>query len=816
MYTAETLAALFPTGKHHLPYPKLPIASVCIDSRKAAWQPQSIFIALQGARIDGHRYIQDAWNHGVRNFLIREDYEASLPDANFIRVPNVLEAFHTLATYHRSQYKGTVIAITGSNGKTWVKEWLYMLMYRDVSVYRSPGSYNSQVGVPLSVWNIPAEATYAIIEAGISAPGEMQQLEKIIRPDILVFTHIGDAHDEGFNNNPDLKLSEKLILGKDAGTFVFPEDEQSVASKIKSLFPNRRLISWSASGKGDVNATVSQEIEHTDIRITAKGKQYQYTIPYVGVIPASNSLACFTTLMALGIPVSERLNLFNELQPIDMRLKAEDGIQGCVLINDSYSLDLDSLQYALDSLDIAGPSQKRTLILSDHADGRPQIYQDIARMIIGAGVNKLICIGQEVNALVNLMPETIETKAFIDVDDLLRLGAMADFHDEVILLKGARRFGFERIARQLRLRSHSAVLHVDFGALDHNLRYFYKQIQPGVKKIAVVKANAYGAGSLEVCRFLVYHHIDMLAVAVIDEGIELREAGIALPVIVLNPDPEGMDLILHHHLEPEIYNLHILQKLLAQCQFSQESAVIHIKLDSGTHRLGFGLPDMDALLAILKDQPYIKVGSIFTHLSGSDEARWDDFTHEQVNRFDQMYSILSTRLGYLPPRHVLSSTGILRFPDYQYEGVRLGIGLYGVGIPQHPMLMPVHNLKARILHVQQIAPGESVSYSRSFITDRPRRIATVNIGYADGIPRIAGNVGGAFLVHGLVAPITGRVCMDMTMIDVTHIPEAAIGDEVIIFSKDHSIEILAKACSTIPYEILTHLNPRIRKVYEHG
>jgi len=341
-------------------------------------------------------------------------------------------------------------------------------------------------------------------------------------------------------------------------------------------------------------------------------------------------------------------------------------------------------------------------------------------------------------------------------------------------------------------------------------------LRNGVKKIAVVKANAYGAGSLEVCRFLSWQHVDKLAVAVIDEGIELREAGISIPVIVLNPDPEGMDLITQHNLEPEIYNRHILQKLLNQCSFSQTPAIIHIKLDSGTHRLGFGLDDMDDLIELLKNQVWVKIGTVFSHLSGSDDPKWDSFTHEQVRRFDEMYQRLTEGIGYSPSRHILSTNGILRFPQYQYEAVRLGIGLYGVGLPNHPQLMPVHSLRARILHIQQIEPGESVSYSRSFITDVPRTIATVNLGYADGLPRVAGNVGCSFLLHGKLAPIIGRVCMDMTMIDVSNIPEVVIGDEVTIFDKDHSIELLANACGTIPYEIMTNLNPRIRKVYEHG
>ena len=817
MYTAESIASLFPEGKHILPEPNAPVRHVCIDSRKAAWQPQAIFLALQGARADGHRYIQDAFNQGVRNFLVQENIDISqLPAGNYIRVPNVLEAFHTLAAHHRNNYTGKVIAIIGSNGKTWVKEWLYMLMYRDMSVYRSPGSYNSQVGVPLSVWNIPLDSQYAIIEAGISSPGEMTKLQRIIKPDIVVFTHFGDAHDEGFGGDTRLKLTEKLVMCREATSIVFPHDQPLVLDTIQQLFPDKYQFTWSTQGAGVVNASAQKNGDTTHIDLAIDGKKYEYQIPFTGAVPVSNSLACATTFVALGIPLEGRLKGFEELQPIDMRLKAEDGIQGCVLINDSYSLDLDSLQYALESLDIAGQTQQKTLILSDHAFGRPGIYEDLARMISGAGVDKLICIGKDVSTLMNLVPSQIKTTSYQDVDELFRLGEMADFNNEVILLKGARRFGFERIARRLRLRSHSAVLHVDFGALDNNLRYFYKRIKPGVKKIAVVKANAYGAGSMEVCRFLSWQHIDMLAVAVIDEGIELRDAGLSLPIMVLNPDPEGMDLILQHNLEPEIYNAHILRKLLAQCIFKQDPATIHIKIDSGTHRLGFGPHDIDELISILRDQPWIKVGSVFTHLSGSDEPKFDSFTHEQVQRFDAMYKDLAYGLGYSPPRHVLSTAGILRFPEYQFEYVRMGIGLYGVGLPDHPELIPVHSLKARILHIQQLEPGESVSYSRSFITDIPRTIATVNLGYADGLPRVAGNVGCAFLLHGQQAPIIGRVCMDMTMIDISNIPETSIGDEVTVFDKTQSVEVLAKACGTITYEIMTNLNPRIRKVYEHG
>ncbi|MEO6130239.1 MAG: alanine racemase, partial [Saprospiraceae bacterium] len=531
-----------------------------------------------------------AFAQGIRTFLIQDNIDLSyLPDANYIKVPKVVEAFHRMATYHRNLYKGKVIAIIGSNGKTWVKEWLYALLYRDQSVYRSPGSYNSQVGVPLSVWNIPIDTTYAIIEAGISNPGEMERLHKIIRPDVVVFTHFGDAHNEGFGYDANLKLKEKLLMAVDAGTIIFPADEELVSTTIRTSFPEKSFFTWSTKNHGLINATSEIADDQTQVSFSSHGKNLKYTLPFLGAVPVANSLACLTTLIALDIPVEERLPYFEELQPIDMRLKAEDAIQGCVLINDSYSLDLDSLQYALESLDIVGQTQKKTLILSDHAHGHSGIYEELAEMISGAGIDKLICIGTEVRALTHLVSADVKCYSYLDVDDLFRKGGITDVHNEVILLKGARRFGFERIARRLRLRSHSAVLHVDFQALDHNLRYFYKMIGPGVKKIAVVKANAYGAGSLEVCRFLSWQHVDMLAVAVIDEGIELREAGISLPVIVLNPDPEGMDLILQHNLEPEIYNQHILQKLLTACQFTQDHAVIHIKIDSGTHRLGFAI-----------------------------------------------------------------------------------------------------------------------------------------------------------------------------------------------------------------------------------
>lgn len=817
MFTAAAIASFFPDGPHRLDFPDAPVRHICIDSRRAAWQPDSMFVALTGARADGHQFIRHAAGEGIRTFLVHR--EAILPDlgeANFIRVPDVLDAFQALARRRRDEFKGMVIAITGSNGKTWVKEWLFMLLRQQVRVYRSPGSFNSQVGVPLSVWEIPPEAEVAILEAGLSRPGEMARLARVIRPDVLVFTHLGDAHDEGFAGDQEAKLREKLLLAQGAHTLVYPSDEPMVNAAIRALPGDVRRYAWRLTGPASLTATVESSGQHTGLTVTGGDTTSHGELAFSGPIPVANLMTCLTTIAAIGLDWPNALAHTVDLQAIDMRLKAEEAIQDCVLINDSYSLDLDSLHFALESLAKAGQTHRKTIILSDHAHSRPDIYTGLAAMIRGAGVDKLICIGREVGQLASTLPPGIECQIFSDTEDFLRRISLADFQREVILLKGARKFGFERIARRLRKRSHSAVLHVDLGALDNNLRYFYTKIKPGVGKIAVVKANAYGAGSLEICRFLSYQHIDMLAVALIDEGIELRDAGIRHPVMVLNPDPEGMEQVLAYHLEPEIYNLTILDKLLDRCAYRQEAARIHIKLDAGTNRLGFGPGDMDILVHRLAGQPWVRVATVFTHLSGSDEAKWDAFTHEQVRRFAMMYDRLAAGIGYRPSRHVLSTSGILRFPDYQFEYVRLGIGLYGVGFSAHPELVPVHTLRARIIHIHGIEAGESVSYSRSFITDRPRRIATVNLGYADGLPRMAGDAGYSFRLHGHKAPITGRVCMDMTMIDVTDIPEAAIGDEVTVFGQDHPIDELAWICRTIPYEILTHLHPRIRKIYEHA
>lgn len=816
MYPIHTLAELFPGFDHSLPFPEAGIQHICFDSRKAAWQTDSLFIALKGARADGHIYLKHAHEQGIRSFLVREDAVLpELPGSNIIRVPDVLKAFHKLASFHRSHFKGTVVAVTGSNGKTWVKEWLFSLGIGLADIYRSPGSYNSQVGVPLSVWEIPLSCEYAIIEAGVSMPGEMKALADIIQPDVVIITHLGDAHDEGFEGKTAEKLNEKLLLAVKAHTLVYPGDEVFLADTLLQKFADRNLVSWSLNDHGTLQASREQSGSYTTIRIHTP-VEVLYTVPLVGSVHVANILNALTALYALGLDITSLKEEVRALSPIDMRMKAEEAIQGCVLINDSYSLDLDSLSFALESLERSGKHHHKTLILSDHAHSRPGMYEEVASMIKGAGIDTLICIGQEVQQLHERLHGYMEVLVFADVDDFIRKYSLAEFQNEVILLKGARRFGFERIAGLLRKKSHSAVLHVDLSALDHNLRYFYTRIKDGVKKIAVVKANAYGAGSLEICRFLAYQHVDMVAVALIDEGVELREAGLNLPVMVLNPDPDSMHLLFQYHLEPEVYNQNVLDKLISLCQYRQEEIVAHIKLDSGTHRLGFSHDEISGLAKQLEKHPWIKVGTVFTHLSASDDPVYDDFTHEQARRFANMYDHISEALGYSPPRHILSTFGILRFPEYQYEYVRLGIGLYGVGIQYAPELVPVHTLSAKILHIQSIASGESVSYGRSYITDRPRRIATVNLGYADGLPRSAGNTGYAFLLHGKNAPVTGRVCMDMTMIDVSDIPEAAVGDEVQIFGKTHSLDKLAALSQTIPYEILTHLHPRIRKVYEHG
>ncbi len=834
------------------------IEHILLDSRQVIFPASSLFIALQGRRFDGHQFLADLYAQGVRNFLVSKRPAAlqDFPQANFILVKNTQDAFHALAAWHRHQFALPVIGITGSNGKTIVKEWLFQLLHEDYHIVRSPKSFNSQTGVPLSVLQITPEHTLGIFEAGISKPGEMERLARIIAPDIGIFTNIGEAHQEGF---PDIetKIQEKLQLFKDCKVLVYCVDNELIESAVGSRQsaichsrrePNPRLVTWSATGKdADIQVAVKfQDSSSTQLEaswpspitshqspITNHKSPITVQIPFTDTASIENATHCWALLLHLGVPDEVIATRMARLEPVAMRLELKEGINGCTVINDSYNSDLTSLAIALNFLGQQSPSRipvgkrrRRTLILSDilqSGQSAAQLYSTVAGLLIEKRIDRLIGVGKKVEQVQRYLPPGFDarfyptTQAFFD--DLSELV----FRDEAILLKGARQFGFERIANRLAIKFHKTVLEVNLNALLNNLRVYQSQLGPGTKMMVMVKAGAYGSGSTEVAKLLEFENVDYLGVAYADEGVELRKAGIQLPILVMNPEEATFEAIVRYRLEPEIYSLSLLRNFFqflenhfAQSPITnhQSPVTIHLKLDTGMHRLGFEEPDLGSLLELLQEAPVV-VRTVFSHLAASEAPQHDDFTREQFVRFQKMYEQLTAGLGYSPMRHILNSGGIVRFPEQQMEMVRLGIGLYGIdssGLLQD-RLQTVNTLKATISQIKNVAVGETVGYGRLGRAERPMRIATISLGYADGLLRRAGNGRFSVLIEGKRAPIIGNVCMDMTMVDVTDIPAATEGCPAILFGKDLPVEELANCLGTIPYEIFTTISGRVKRVY---
>lgn len=835
-------------GGHFLLTPsyEATIEYVLLDSRQIIFPASSLFIALKGRRHDGHEFIDDLYQNGVRNFIIstahagtKTNKEHRYPGANFILVENTQEAFHCLAAWHRKQFALPVVGITGSNGKTIVKEWLFQLLHEDYHIVRSPKSFNSQTGVPLSVLQISQEHELALIEAGISQLGEMEKLARIIVPDIGIFTNIGEAHSEGFPNL-ETKLRQKLQLFKHVKTVLFCRDDERVEqamNELKNENPSVRFFTWSATGKtANLNVKIIRrkgnctEIEATS-SLTESG-QAPIKIPFTDAASIENALHCWAFLLFLGVPHQAIARRMARLEPVAMRLELKEGINGCILINDSYNSDLTSLNIALNFLEQQSKSAKRTLILSDilqSGQSPEQLYRTVAGLLQEKRIDRLIGIGGEVAVLEQLLPHGFEATFFENTPAFLEAFHRLIFRDEIILLKGARRFEFERIAGRLTIKFHKTVLEINLSALLHNLRVYQMHLRPGTKLMAMVKAGAYGSGSIEVAKLLEFQHVDYLGVAYADEGVELRKAGIQLPIMIMNPEEATFEALVRYHLEPEIYSLKLLEEFTAflRRQFSGSSwpadwpnppsFPVHLKIETGMHRLGFEAEDLDEVIRWMRDgvPSLLNVKSIFSHLAASEAPAHDEFTREQVKRFNNMYEKLATGLGYRPMRHILNSGGIIRFPEYQMEMVRLGIGLYGIdssGLVQD-RLQTVNTLKASISQIKLLEPGETVGYGRMGKSGQPMRIATLSLGYADGLLRRAGNGHYHVLIRNKKAPIVGNVCMDMTMVDVTDIPEAEEGDPVIIFGKELPVQGLAACLGTIPYEIFTTISDRVKRVY---
>lgn len=796
------------------------VEHLLLDSRQVLFPATALFFAVSGARHNAHLFIPQLYAEGVRNFIISEKTDLfACPEANFIRVANTLEALQMLAAHHRRQFRLPIIGITGSNGKTIIKEWLFQLLRKDYHIVRSPRSYNSQFGVPLSVWQIQPEHNLGIFEAGISQCGEMVRLAPIVDCTMGLFTNIGDAHAAGFASMEE-KVHEKAQLFKHADIVFYCKDHALIHAELTNL--GRKTCCWSQAQAADLQITkVNVGQQQTRIEGIFQATTQFIHIPFTDSASIENAIHCWLMLLYLGVTAERIQEEMAQLEPVAMRLELKPAINNCIVVNDSYNSDLNSLTLALNFLEQQRKQKQRTLILSDilqSGEAQETLYAKVAQLISEKKINRLIAIGQAVAILQKYLPSTLESHFFEHTDALLDQFENLHFQNEAILLKGARQFTFERIADRLALKAHQTVLEINLQNMVRNLYLYSRYLRPGVRTMVMVKAAAYGSGAAEVARLLEFHGVDYLAVAYADEGIELRKEGIHAPIMVLNPQATGFDAMHRHHLEPEIYAVELLE---AYTLFSKSSNgkranfPIHLKIDTGMHRLGLVEKDLPAVLHLLQTHPEVRVQSIFTHLAASEAPAHDAFTLEQLQRFAQMYEQIAATIGYRPLRHALNTAGVHRFPDWQMDMVRLGIGLYGLDNYSEfrEKLFNVLCLKATISQVHELQAGDTVGYGRRWRAERASRIGTISIGYADGLRRAAGNGRFSVWLHEQRAPIVGTVAMDMCMIDLTDIPQARAGDEVEIFGEHIPVSELAKLYDTIPLEVFTTISERVKRVY---
>lgn len=796
------------------------ISVLLTDSRKLTNPAETLFFALITKNNDAHNFVSDLYLSGVRNFVVsrmKPEWQ-SFVDTNFLLVKDSLLALQKLAAFHRSQFEIPVVGITGSNGKTVVKEWLYQLLEENYNIVRSPRSFNSQIGVPLSVWQLNETTELGVFEAGISKPDEMERLEPVIQPTIGVFTNIGEAHQENFSSI-EQKYLEKMELFKNVNVCIYCQDDPLMQQCIDMMMLSQRSFSWSLYDE-DASLFISRidkKDDLTEISYSFLKMDYSFKIRFTDNASIENAINCLSVLLLLHIfpdVIAQRMEL---LEPVAMRLDVRQGKHNCIIINDTYNSDINSIQIALDFQNQRHTDKplKKTVIISDILQsGIPPktLYRRVAEMLEQSKIDKLIGIGKDISANENQFK--ISEKAFFQsTDDFIRSSYWHDFDNELILLKGARKFHFESINALIEQRVHETVMEVDLDALVHNFNFYKSKLQPDVKMVCMVKANAYGGGAIEIAKTLQYHRCDYLAVAVAEEGIALRSEGITLPIIILNPEVNGFEELFADDLEPEVYNFRILNAFIKEAERRGiTNYPVHIKIDTGMHRLGFSTEQIPQLLNILAMQKGLMVRSVFSHLAASESWKFDEYTHKQIDTLKSAAEQIENGLGYSIMKHILNSAGIERFPDAQWDMVRLGIGLYGVSASGLQGLKNVFTLKTTILQVKEFPQHETIGYGRNEELNHDARIATIRIGYADGLDRQFGNRKGYVLINGQSAPIVGNVCMDLCMIDVTGI-DVKEGDTVIIFGEGLSIIDLAQTIGTIPYEILTSVSPRVKRVY---
>lgn len=791
------------------------------DSRSLGFPEETLFFALVTGRGDGHRYITELYGRGVRHFVVsvRPSSEELhiMADANFLVVDDTLAALQLLAEKHRSQFHVPVVGITGSNGKTVVKEWLSQLLGTDLRVARSPRSYNSQIGVPLSVWQMDEKTEVALIEAGISRRNEMKRLRSIIHPTIGVLTNIGGAHQENFVSLQE-KCIEKLGLFRDCDIIIYNGDDKEICESVDRTLQSAREIAWSRHNADKplfISSVVKSERE-TIIEYLYLGMPGRYTIPFTDDASIENSIHCLAVCLFLMLApetIAERMLL---LEPVAMRLEVKEGKSGSTLINDSYNSDIASLDIALDFM-ARRPEREgreRVLILSDllqTGQSSRSLYRKVATLVESRGVERIIGIGPDLKASATRF--NIKKSFYATTEDFLQSEELHELSHSLVLLKGSRSFGFERIAEQLTQKVHETTLEIDLGAMVENLNHYRSMLPPAVKTVCMVKAFAYGAGFYEIAKTLQDHRVDYLAVAVADEGEQLRKAGITANILVMNPELTAFKTIFENNLEPEIYSFTLLEAMIRACEHEGYMHYpVHIKVDTGMSRLGFRPDEMPRLIKRLQGQTSVIPRSVFSHFTGSDSAEFDTFTHVQAQRFDAAATELQAAFPHKILKHICNSAGIERFPEYHFDMVRLGLGLYGISPVGDRLLHPIGTLRSTILQIHDVPKTETVGYSRRGQLARPSRIASVPIGYADGLNRRLGNGQGYCIINGRKAPYVGNICMDVCMVDVTDIP-CREGDSVEIFGAQLPVTELAQWLGTIPYEVLTGISTRVRRVY---
>jgi alanine racemase len=806
------------------------IQYVLTDSRKLINPQDTLFFAINGFRLDGHNYIEELYENGLRNFVVEKEIsQKDFPEANIIVVKNTVIALQKVVSIHRSKFDIPVIGITGSNGKTIVKEWIHQLLHEDFQTVRSPKSFNSQVGVPLSVWSMEEKHSLAIFEAGISEPNEMENIEKVIQPTIGIFTNIGSAHGQSFLNDTH-KTKEKLKLFLKSKVLIYCKDHTAINQSIADFWAHTInedvekpiFFSWSKYVDADIQIiNKEKEFNKTIFTCIYLGKEEKFTIPFTDSSSLENAMHCIALMLYLKFDVVKINKKLNMLKRIEMRLEQKKGVNNCIVINDSYNSDIDSIKIALAFLVQQEQTQKRTVILSDILQsGMPAIdlYTAVDEMLDGSEIDRFIGVGKNVSHFKYLFNknETIkETSFYLTTEDFLSEEQDSNFNSEAILLKGARSFHFEKISTFLEEKIHATVFEVNLNAIIHNLKYFTGRLKANTKVMVMVKAFAYGAGSYEIAKLLEFHRVDYLGVAYADEGITLRKAGIDLPIMVLNPEVRSFDAMVRYQLEPEIYSIDLLKQFAEKIDLLdlKKPFPIHINVDTGMKRFGFDFDELEEVLKILSKNKQLTVASMFSHLAASDEDQWKIFTEGQIEKFNKAFQVLCDSLPNTPIKHLLNSSGIIRYPDAQFDMVRLGLGLYGINSDKQKDLVPVGTFKTTISQIRKIKKGETVGYGRVGKMEKDGFIAVIAVGYSDGFSRALSNGKGNVFIHGQKCKVLGNICMDMSMIDISNLKGAKVGDEVEVFGSNISVAEIADQIGSITYEVLTMVSERVKRVF---